>query len=93
MMLQSSAVVLSRLDVTQALPVGAVEDVLAVDAAQIGGVFVTDGLVALDLLEEVAAAHATGRGDLRDHERLGAEGLGGALFGVHAQPLDWRPPP
>ena len=68
--------------------VWAVQDAVAHERfheARVGGV---DGLVALHLFEELAAAETSGGGDLRDHEGFGAEGFGRALLGVHTEALD-----
>jgi len=43
-------------------------------------------LVALDLVEVLAAAEAAGGGDLRHQKRFRAESLGGALVGIDAEP-------
>ena len=48
------------------------------------------GLVALDLIEVFAAAEAAGGGDLRHQKGFRAESFGGALLGIHAEPIDRR---
>ena len=86
----SSQIGVVALDVGDVLAVGAVEDAIAVDGFHEPGVVGADRLVALQLIEEFAAAEAAGGGDLRHHEGFGAEGFGGALLGIHAEPFDGR---
>ena len=70
------------------LAVRAIEDAVADSGIPEARVVGADGLVALELVEVLAAAQATGGGDLRHHERFRPEGLGGALLGVDAEAVD-----
>jgi len=73
------------LDVADMLAIGAVEDVLAVDGFHEARVVRANRFVALELVEELAAAEAAGGGDLGHHEALAAERLRSALLGIHTQ--------
>ena len=76
------------LDVGDVVAVGAVQDAIAVHGFEEAVIVGADGLVALDLVEVLAAAEAAGGGDLRHQKRFRAESLGGALVGIDAEPFD-----
>ena len=79
------------LHIGRVIAVRAVKDAISVDRFHETRVHRADGLVAPDLFEQFAPAQTVpGSGDLRHQKRLRAEGLGGALFGIHAEPSNGR---